>query len=406
MSDRQETGKNMKSRLLLLVTQRENRRLLAETLEQHYEVVVGETDTDLNQPFDLGIVDGITLDRFWQQVQARKQIEQPLFLPLLLITVRRDVNMRTRHLWKSIDEFIISPIEKMELLARVETLLRARRLSLELKATNIQLQNETIAHQQALEEQKKLQELKDLFISVATHEMRTPLTSIKGYAQLMEQTLLKVRKDESDAATKMEELRAKPLQMIRRISRQAEQIATLVSDLVDFSRIQSQQFQLHLVEEANLTELVQQVVEQQQLINQTHSIVFEAAASDITATYDKNRIEQVLNNLISNAIKYSPPQTHVRVCVEPATKEQEGVVVWIRDEGQGISAEHQAKLFDRFYRVRNEANTKVDGLGLGLYISSEIVKQHGGRMWVESEVGKGSTFYFFLPCSPIEEMDD
>src|SRR5690348_4591724 len=295
----------MKNRILLLVTHRENCRLLTQTLEQYYEIIIAETEADLSQAFDLCITDGVSLDRFWKDVLARKELEQPLFLPLLLITARRDIGMCTRHLWKSIDEFIVTPIEKMELLARVETLLRARRLSLELKAVNIELQNETLAHQQALEEQTKLQEIKDLFISVVSHELRTPLTSIKAYAQLFERYLLKQREESKVPNLNLEELRARPLQMVRQITRQSEQMDSMVSDLVDFSRIQSQQLELHFVEQANLVELAQQVVEQQQLINKTYSIVLEAKEPVIKATYDKGRIGQVLNNLINNGAKYS-----------------------------------------------------------------------------------------------------
>jgi PAS domain S-box-containing protein len=119
-------------RILLLLDHTENRRLLAEWLQTNYQVMVTESEGALDEPFDLGILDGPALDRLWEQVQVRKDAEQPVFLPFLLVTARKDVRYVTRHLWRTVDELILTPLEKVELQARVEILLRARRLSLEL----------------------------------------------------------------------------------------------------------------------------------------------------------------------------------------------------------------------------------------------------------------------------------
>jgi PAS domain S-box-containing protein len=118
------------NRILLLVDNRENRRLLTQWLSARYRVLPGQTDESLDEEFDLCLIDGPALDRLWERAQARKEKEQPVFLPLLLITARQDVGLVTRHLWKSIDELIISPVEKVELQARIEILLLARTLSL------------------------------------------------------------------------------------------------------------------------------------------------------------------------------------------------------------------------------------------------------------------------------------
>lgn len=156
------------SRILLFLEQTENRRLLKEWLEIHYQVLVGDAQVQardavplLDQPFDLCIVDGVALDHLWEWVQARKKVEQPVFLPFLLITPHTDVKMVTRHLWQSVDELITKPIEKLELQARVEILLRSRQLSLKLKHTNEQLQNE-IAQRQLAQAQRE----------IAFHELR------------------------------------------------------------------------------------------------------------------------------------------------------------------------------------------------------------------------------------------
>ncbi len=126
------------SKILLLLDHRGNRRLLMEALSPRYDVIVAESDEALNGAFDLGIVDGVALDRLWEHIQARKRAEQPAFLPFLFVTARQDVGMATRHLWKSVDELILSPIEKVELQARVESLLQTRRFSQELSNAMIQ----------------------------------------------------------------------------------------------------------------------------------------------------------------------------------------------------------------------------------------------------------------------------
>jgi PAS domain-containing protein len=119
------------SRILLLLGHRENRRLMRELLSQSYDVLESTTIDALDESFDLGVVDGMALDRYWENVQSRRQAEGATFLPFLLVSSRQDVGMVTRHLWRVIDELILTPIERVELLARVETLLRSRRYSLE-----------------------------------------------------------------------------------------------------------------------------------------------------------------------------------------------------------------------------------------------------------------------------------
>lgn len=148
------------SELLIAVDHRENARLLTGYLDQYYSIVTPPVTDQLDIPFDLGIFDGHALSKFWSQIQLRKQTEQPLFLPILLITPRQDINMITRQLWRSIDEIIFAPIEKAELFVRVEILLRARQLSLELQGKNINLQNEIVSHK---ETEQSLRESEDRF---------------------------------------------------------------------------------------------------------------------------------------------------------------------------------------------------------------------------------------------------
>jgi len=266
-----------------------------------------------------------------------------------------------------------------------------------------------------IDEQKKAMEQKDQFLAVASHDLRTPLSSIKGYAQILARNLAKEQPGQPETDAAQLSSATKSLNMVRTIIQQSERMNELINRLLDFSRIQGGQLSLQYSENSNLVELLQQVVTQLIVTTENHVLQIDTATpSAVRVSYDAARVEQVLNNLISNAIKYSPDGTTVTVGVEIATaavsdsqqadetEARDEVVVWVRDEGYGISPEAQAHIFERFYRVQNEQTASKSGLGLGLFISCEIVRQHGGRMWVESEEGRvGSTFYFTLPATSI-----
>lgn len=252
---------------------------------------------------------------------------------------------------------------------------------------------------QALETQKELDYLKDLFVSVAGHELRNPLTSLKGYAQFLQMNLLKQAKAPQTSLDTDKFLRS-----AEQIVRQADRMEDLITQLLDFSRIQNQKLELNYSRQADLVELVNQVVEQQRTTHPNYSIIFQPPSEPIKLNFDVNRLEQVLDNLISNAAKYSPENTGIKIRIEsPSAEKPCEVIVWVQDEGYGISEEHQAHIFDRFYRERTSETKKIDGLGLGLYVSNEIIRQHGGRMWLTSEPGKGSTFFFALPLASADD---
>lgn len=137
--------------ILLIIAHRENQQLLADFLGNHYQIILGENEQSIEQDFDLCIIDGLSLSKYKESIQARIDREKPVLLPVLLITSRHNVNMVTANLWRLIDDLIITPIEKMELLARVESILRSRRLSLDLKEIRIVLDTS----------EKKVQKLQD-----------------------------------------------------------------------------------------------------------------------------------------------------------------------------------------------------------------------------------------------------
>lgn len=244
---------------------------------------------------------------------------------------------------------------------------------------------------QAREEVERINELRDEFLARASHELRTPLTSVLGNAQLLQLYLSRQAKAANENGS--EQSSSQNLQAVDRMIRQLQRLNGLVDEMLDITRIRSDVLQLDIQQHVNIVELARRVVEQQATSNH-RQIKLEAQQQSITGTWDEDRLEQVLGNLVSNAIKYSPDDTPVLVSIANHTSE---TIVSVRDQGKGVSEEDQPHIFDRFYRTHNETAQKVEGLGLGLYIANQIIVQHGGRMWLESHSGDGSAFYFSLP---------
>ena len=227
-------------------------------------------------------------------------------------------------------------------------------------------------------ERKKLEQRKDEFIGIASHELKTPLTSIKGYVQILERIIQQM----GDPRLEL---------YLKKTNTYIDRLNTLIADLLDVSKIQAGKLQLNY-STFNIKELAEEAIEGIQHMNSHHKIVLQEV-TDIQINGDRQRLEQVFTNLLTNAIKYSPTAPKVYVSVE---KKGSNVQVKVQDFGVGIAKKEQQKLFQRFYRVESTAK-KFSGLGIGLYISCEIVERHGGKMWVESDEGKGSIFYFTLP---------
>jgi len=251
----------------------------------------------------------------------------------------------------------------------------------------------------AREEMERLNRLKDEFLSLASHELRTPLSSILGNAQLLQQDLKRqmqtTSKDESGKTT-TQGLDQQESNTLDRIISQARRMNKLIDEMLDITRIRSEVFELKKQEHVDIVALVRLVVEDY-AASSDHPISLETSLKSLAITCDEARVEQVLNNLMGNAIKYSPPGKPVVAGIEQGQSNE--VIVWVRDQGPGISQEEQAHIFDRFYRAHAYGNPGVEGLGLGLYIAHEIVNRHGGRMWLASKPEAGSTFYFSLPLT-------
>lgn len=227
------------------------------------------------------------------------------------------------------------------------------------------------------EEVKSVSAKKDEFIALASHELKTPLTSIKGYLQILGRSV-------SDNVGKI---------FIDKMINQVEKLNSLVTDLFDVSKIEAGKLQFNF-ELFDLNKLLEDNLETFHYTVQSHRIVPGQEAGAVWVNADKQRIEQVIVNLVTNAIKYSPHADTVYVRLYHTEKH---ACLEVRDEGIGLSAAQQQQIFTRFYRA--EGTHDIPGLGLGLYLSKEIMDRHRGSLTVTSEPGKGSAFLCTLPLA-------
>lgn len=226
---------------------------------------------------------------------------------------------------------------------------------------------------------EELSKQKDEFIGVASHELKTPVTSIKGYTQILQMRF-------------KQEGNAKAVELLTRMDGQINKLAKLISDLLDATKIEGGKLQYHNAF-FDFNDLVREIVEEMQQITHRHNIITKSGLTE-KIYGDRDRIGQVITNLISNAIKYSPEKKEILITT---LKDKNTITLCVQDFGIGIPKQKQFKIFDRFYRVSGVKEDTYPGMGLGLYISAEIIKRHKGSIYVKSVAGKGSTFWFTLP---------
>jgi signal transduction histidine kinase len=249
----------------------------------------------------------------------------------------------------------------------------------EIKLRNQELFNLTEQKDQELKLAAMLDEKKSEFLSIASHELRSPLTLIKAYAQLGKSF---EHKDPAKMASYLD-----------KISQQATKVNVLIQHLLDVSKIENNKLEYQM-EPINLNSFLTDVMSDVRLSHPTHTITTHTEGVG-NAILDKLRIEQVIVNLVNNAVKYSAKgkQIAVNMLIQPNQ-----VVISVKDEGIGLSPENLSRVFEKFFRA-DEVAQRISGLGMGLYITTHIVKGHHGRIWAESKENEGSTFSFSLPLA-------
>lgn len=229
-------------------------------------------------------------------------------------------------------------------------------------------------------DQKRNEERKNDFIGMASHELKTPLTSLTALVQVLQKKL----KDSPDPFVP---------QALNKVSLQTKKMGSLINGFLNISRLESGKLEI-IKQSFDLRELINEELDEIRLTVNSHTFTFEPATQVIIEA-DREKIGSVVSNLFSNAVKYSPRGKLVNVSCALLNAE---VQVSVTDEGMGIRPQDLSRIFDRYYRSESEHTRNISGFGVGLYLSAEIVRRHNGRIWVESEKGKGSTFYFTLPA--------
>ncbi len=237
-----------------------------------------------------------------------------------------------------------------------------------------------IGLQSDITERKEMERLKNELVSTVSHELRTPLTSLRGFTELMLKRSFSVEKQR---------------EFLKVIHKESMRLTELINDFLDLQRIEAGR-QTYNFEDVFPAALLAETASVFNLEGGSHTLQLMVPASLPTVHIDSARIQQVLTNLLSNAIKFSPQGGPIII---GAIVENDAVKVWVQDQGIGIPTEAVPNLFSKFFRVDNQDTRQIGGTGLGLALVKEIIEDHGGRVWVESGVGKGSTFFFTLPIS-------
>ena len=286
---------------------------------------------------------------------------------------------------------VVQTIQDVTDVMALEQQLAQHRNELRLLQDKLVRQNQELAA--ANVELKHLDEIKSMFVSIAAHELRTPLSPILGYVEMLL---------EGD----MGPLTSTQRESLEVVHRSVDRLVTITNELLDVSRIEAGRIELTL-KPLDLWGLVEKVAGefQPELDKKSQKLSLSAARPLPLALCDESRAGQILGNLVSNASKYSPSESEIMLRVAPA--QEEGFLqVSVIDHGPGISAQDQERLFDAFFRTTSASLGKVQGAGLGLYITRSLVEMHGGRIWLDSVPGRGSSFHvtFHVAGGPVTDL--
>ncbi len=309
-----------------------------------------------------------------------------LYTPVALITALRGVRERTRGAEAGADEFISKPFDSIELITRVKSLARIKRLYDQLRAANHALEERvterTAELQKALRELRELDRLKSEFIANVSHELRTPLLHVKGTVTLL-----------ADGA--LGELSPEQRRGLRVAEEAAEQLERVVEDIIDFNEVHGRPLDLEPVPVSEVCQsAVQTLLPRAQRRNITVRLAVPPELPPVRA--DAAALTRVLRHLLDNAVKFSPKDGLVQVLAE---RRGDAVRLAVRDEGPGIPPDERDRIFTLFYQSDGSTTRRAGGMGLGLALVRKLLAAHATQVYLESDAGQGSTFYFDLPVA-------
>jgi signal transduction histidine kinase len=310
----------------------------------------------------------------FQVMEGLKRIEIDGYLPVLVITAQPGHKLRA--LKAGAKDFISKPINLAEVLTRVYNMLEVRLLHIETK-NNGKVLEQTVARL------KEVERLKNGFLSTVSHELRTPLTSIRGSLGLL-------------ASGAVGALSGEVLEIVAVAERNAVRLMALINDILDLERLDTGTIELQFAP-VPVASILRRAMESLPASQQRHAFTVEAPAVSPVMWADADRIVQVVVNLLSNAVKFSPPGGVVTIGVAQG---ESWVEFRVTDRGRGVPVAYHRAIFERFRQVETSDAREKGGTGLGLAICKSIIEQHGGTIGVESEEGRGSTFWFRVATAP------
>ena len=382
----------MENRVLVVDDEREIRDFLFKALTRltGFHVELAETGEEAlkkigQEKFDLVLTDMKMPNMDGLQLVTEIAKSKPEILTVLM-TGHGTIDSALEAMKKGASDYLTKPLNLEEMIVRLQKVLDERQRFVRLRDFVAQLEK-------ANQELKRLDEMKSEFVSVASHELRTPLATIKNVVQL----ILKGKTGE------INETQANFLSIAEK---NIDRLTNILNNLLDLSRIESGRIEMKS-EELDLRSPIEFILSSLKQQADGKSIQFKMEVPDeLPSVYgDREKIEQILTNLIGNAIKFTPEGGKVSVLVNPFHEEGGMVAISVRDSGIGIPVDQLEKVFEKFYQVEGSLHRSVSGTGLGLAITKELVEASDGTIWVESEVEKGSTFTFTLPVSKGEKRD-
>lgn len=408
----------------------------------------------LLEPWGLKVIPLSDPERFWETLEAVKpdllilDVEMPKVsgielcqvvrndphwseLPILFLTVHNDAQMVNRVFAIGADDFVNKPIVGPELVTRIINRLERLKLRQRIAQKHIDTVDskqrislfnsgaEKIFGYTAPEMLKQVERMKDEFVSVVSHELRTPLTSIHGSLRMLSSSLIQPESEQGK-------------RLVQIATDSCDRLVRLINDILDIERIESGRVTMKK-QTCNVTDLIAKAVNVMQPLADRAGVTISVSSLSVQLWADADRIVQTLTNLLSNAIKFSPSGSTIWLSAEikagedrekttptpstlftppaleaappapPAANTKE-ILFTVKDQGRGIPADKLGTIFERFQQVDSTDSRNHDGTGLGLAICRSIVQQHGGRIWVETDLGEGSTFYFTLPTTPSPHL--
>jgi signal transduction histidine kinase len=382
----------MENRILVVDDEKEIRDFLFKALSRiaGFRVELAENGEEAlkkieKEIFDLVLTDLQMPDMDGLQLVAEIAKSKPDILTVLM-TGHGTIDSALEAMKQGASDYLTKPLHLEEMIVRLQKVLEEKQRFVRLKDFATQLEK-------ANQDLKRIDEMKSEFVSIASHELRTPLASIKNAVQLILQG-------------KTGEINENQKKFLSMADRNISRLTNILNDLLNLSRIESGKIDIK-IEELDPRALIEFILSslRPQADGKSAQLKIEIGKKLPSVYGDREKVEQILTNLVGNAIKFTPEGGEISVSAQPSPRGGNKLAISVRDSGIGISEDQQEKIFEKFHQVEGSLHRSVSGTGLGLAITKGLVEAHHGEIWVESEIGKGSTFTFTLPISEGERRD-